>query len=173
MRFFKVIVYLLAGLALAGCFSTNIPFFSSGSPEEVSPQPMLGAAESVAPVDEAVVPSNTELLADSLFEEVVEEALVEQVEPLDAETLADNQLLQGVDQNPPEDPGKTLALQEPVYDFPIVENEKVRYFVDYFTGRARKTFRIWLERSGRYLPMMREIFAEAGLPRGCLTEACG
>ena len=73
MRFFKVIVYLLAGLALAGCFSTNIPFFSSDSPEEISPQPKLEAAESVAPVDEAVVPSDNELLADSLFEEVAEE----------------------------------------------------------------------------------------------------
>ena len=165
MHFFKVTLYLLAGLTLAGCFSTNIPLLSSEPVEESSPQPLLEEAVPAVPVDEATDPNHNELLADSLFEEVVEESLAEQVEPLDAETLADNQLLQGVDQDPPEDPGQTLALQEPVYDFPVVENEKVRYFVDYYTGRARKTFKIWLERSGRYLPMMREIFAEAGLPK--------
>ena len=165
MRFFKVTLYLLAGLTLAGCFSTNIPLFSSEAFEESSPQPLLEVAVPAVPVDEATDPNHNELLADSLFEEVVEENFAEQAEPLDAATLADNQLLQGVDQNPPEDPGQTLALQEPVYDFPVVENEKVRYYVDYYTGRARKTFKIWLERSGRYLPMMREIFAEAGLPK--------
>ena len=165
MRFFKVTLYLLAGLTLAGCFSTNIPLFSSEAFEESSPQPLLEVGVPAVPVDEATDPSHNELLADSLFEEVVEENFAEQAEPLDAATLADNQLLQGVDQNPPEDPGQTLALQEPVYDFPVVENEKVRYYVDYYTGRARKTFKIWLERSGRYLPMMREIFAEAGLPK--------
>ncbi len=165
MRFFKVTLYLLAGLTLAGCFSTNMPLLSSESAEESSPQPLLEVGVPAVSVDEATDPSHNELLADSLFEEVVEENFAEQAEPLDAATLADNQLLQGVDQNPPEDPGQTLALQEPVYDFPVVENEKVRYYVDYYTGRARKTFKIWLERSGRYLPMMREIFAEAGLPK--------
>ena len=48
MRFFKVIIYLLTGLALAGCFSTNVPFLSSDSTEESSPQPMLEASEPVA-----------------------------------------------------------------------------------------------------------------------------
>jgi membrane-bound lytic murein transglycosylase D len=166
MRFFKVIVCLLPGLVLAGCFSANIPFLSSESGDEaLSPQPLAEVEALAVPTAEVNEPSNNELLADSLFEEIVEETVLEQEEPLDAETLADNQLLHSADQMPPEDPGQTLALQEPVYDFPIVENEKVRYFVDYYTGRAKKTFKIWLERSGRYLPMMREIFAEAGLPQ--------
>ena len=69
------------------------------------------------------------------------------------------------DQVPPEDPGPSLQHEEPVYDFPVVENDKVRYFIDYYSGRAKETFKVWLERSGRYLPMMREIFAEAGLPQ--------
>ena len=59
----------------------------------------------------------------------------------------------------------TKALQEPVYDFPVVENDRVRYFIDYYSGRAKKTFTLWLERSSRYLPMMQKIFAEEGLPR--------
>ncbi len=163
---FKMTICVLAGFSLAGCSMTNSPLLSSASPEEalVAQSPI----EVTAPVDlelDATEQVNNELPVDPLFEELVEESLAEQDEPLDAETLADNQLLQGEDQSPPEDPGLTLAHQEPVYDFPVVENEKVRYFVDYFTGRARKTFKIWLERSGRYLPMMREIFAEQGLPK--------
>jgi membrane-bound lytic murein transglycosylase D len=95
----------------------------------------------------------------------LEELFEEDTEPLDEETLADNRVLQGDDQEPPEDPGEILAPVEPVFDFPVVENKKVRYFIDYFSGRAKKTFTLWLERSGRYLPMMQEIFADAGLPR--------
>lgn len=84
--------------------------------------------------------------------------------PLDAETLADNRVLQGDGLTPPEEAGPSVD-PEPLFDFPVVENDKVRYFVDYYTGRARGTFKIWLERSARYLPMMQETFAEAGLPR--------
>lgn len=83
---------------------------------------------------------------------------------LDPETLADNRVLQGPDQDPPEAAGLSVPRSEPVFDFPVVENDKVRYFVEYYTGRARRTFEIWLERSARYMPMMRAIFAEAGLP---------
>jgi len=113
-------------------------------------------------LDEAV--EGEALSAEAPAEEAaVDEAVVE--EPLDAETLADNQVLLGADQNPPEVEGQVVPLADPVFDFPIVENDKVRYFLDYFSGPARKTFTLWLERSSRYLPMMREEFAAAGLPR--------
>ncbi len=83
----------------------------------------------------------------------------------DPETLDDNRVLSGVGVNPPEDEGKTIVPPAVTYDFPVVENEKVRYFIDYFTGPARKTFTRWMERSGRYLPMMKTIFEEEGLPQ--------
>lgn len=103
--------------------------------------------------------------SDETREPEVSLQTVRQDEPLDPQTLADNRVLQGEDQSPPVAAGPAVNPQEPVFDFPVVENDKVRYFVDYYTGRARNTFRIWLERSARYLPMMQEIFAEAGLPR--------
>ncbi len=83
---------------------------------------------------------------------------------LDPETLADNRVLQGADQLPPEDVGLSVPRPGPEFDFPVVENDQVRYYVEYFTGKARRTFEIWLERSARYMPMMQEIFAEEGLP---------
>lgn len=86
-------------------------------------------------------------------------------EALDPETLADNAVLQAADIAPPEEEGETVFLEESDFDFPVVDNEKVRYFVNYFSGPVHKTMRAWLERSTRYLPMMQEVFAETGLPR--------
>ena len=50
------------------------------------------------------------------------------------------------------------------YDIPIVINSRVEYFIDYFQTRVPKRFKVWLSRSGRYLPMMRAILKEHGLP---------
>jgi len=89
----------------------------------------------------------------------------ESVEEFDPETLADTLALLGFDQKPPGDEGVTIAATDPQYDFPVVTNDKVQYFIDYYTGNGREVFQRWLNRSGRYIPMMRDIFARAGLPR--------
>lgn len=51
------------------------------------------------------------------------------------------------------------------FDFPVARNDQVDRYLDYFTKRDRKTFGQWLARSGRYLPMIKKKFAEAGLPQ--------
>ncbi len=86
-------------------------------------------------------------------------------EPVDAETQEDNAVLTGADQAAPDDPGVTVPADEVTFDFPLVENAKVRYFLDYYTGPARSAFGRWLARSSRYLPRMRQIFADEGLPQ--------
>ena len=159
MRFFLLMICLLSSLSLAGCFASSP--LSLSAPDAAAPVP---SEENIALAVEPSAP-NEDVTVATQEDDSLEEALDSDAEPVDAETLADNQLLRGEDQAPPEDPGQSLALAEPVYDFPMVENEKVRYFLDYFSGRASGTFRLWLERSGRYLPMMREIFAEEGLPQ--------
>jgi membrane-bound lytic murein transglycosylase D len=50
------------------------------------------------------------------------------------------------------------------YDFPVTVNRQVQYYLDFFTGRHRKNFAVWLSRSGRYLPMIHEQLKAAGLP---------
>ncbi|MEA3465897.1 MAG: LysM peptidoglycan-binding domain-containing protein [Thermodesulfobacteriota bacterium] len=54
---------------------------------------------------------------------------------------------------------------EPLFDFPVMENDQVRSLLEHFTGGGRRSFTCWLQRSGRYLPMMREVFAREGLPQ--------
>ncbi len=50
------------------------------------------------------------------------------------------------------------------YDIPIVLNEKVLSYVDAFQTRLRKEFEGGLRRSGAYLPLIKKIFREEGLP---------
>ncbi len=54
--------------------------------------------------------------------------------------------------------------EETTYDFPIVINKQVEAYLDIFQNRQKKTFRRWLERSGKYLPMFQKELRDAGLP---------
>lgn len=62
------------------------------------------------------------------------------------------------------------AMQQPPgrrkiqFSIPVVENDRVLYFVDYFRGKKRGFFETALARSGRYIPMMATILQEEGLP---------
>ncbi len=49
-------------------------------------------------------------------------------------------------------------------DIPMDQNEHVDKWVRYFTGRGRKHMETYLERSARYLPMMKNVLRENGLP---------
>ena len=62
------------------------------------------------------------------------------------------------------------ALEQPSgrrriqFSIPVVENDRVRYFVSLFSGRLRQFFERALARSGKYIPMMATILQEEGLP---------
>lgn len=84
---------------------------------------------------------------------------------IDPEAVEEALILTEEGAMPPEDEGATLLVTELQFDFPVVENQKVQYYIDYFTGPGRHTFSRWLERTTRYLPYMQEVFAAQGLPR--------
>lgn len=46
----------------------------------------------------------------------------------------------------------------------VIENPKVRYFIDYFSKRGKSDFEKILARSGRYMPMISKVLREEGLP---------
>ena len=62
------------------------------------------------------------------------------------------------------------AVQQPAgrrrieFSMPVVENDRVRYFVDFFCTKKKDFFERALSRSGRYIPMMATILREEGLP---------
>ncbi len=50
----------------------------------------------------------------------------------------------------------------PVYE--VVVNDRVKYFMERYTGDRREVVSRWLDRSTRYLEMIREVFRARGLP---------
>jgi membrane-bound lytic murein transglycosylase D len=61
------------------------------------------------------------------------------------------------------DAGKTSTVIQA--DVPLEINSYVEQWVEYFTGKGRKHMEVWLERSGRYFPMMSKIFKEENVPQ--------
>ena len=49
-------------------------------------------------------------------------------------------------------------------DVPVARNKQVKAYLVYFTTERKGTIRKYLARSTRYLPMIREVFQEHGLP---------
>ena len=61
-------------------------------------------------------------------------------------------------------PEDVPAEPEITYDFPVTMNKQVEFYLDFFQNKQKSTFTRWLERSGRYLPMMQAQLKKAGLP---------
>lgn len=66
-----------------------------------------------------------------------------------------------IPQNIPEEGYKPAAQYGNV---PLDMNEKVEQWIKYFTGRGRRYMHIYLERSARYIPLMKATFRERGMP---------
>ncbi len=156
----------LAGRAPLG----KVPMAPTAQP---APKPALAFAERAArlasqervqgyrlpPVPASpLTPNRATVVAPADLEDAAED------EAVDPDALEDSLVLDGDGQQPPENEGLTHAAEGIASDFPLVENEKVQYYIDYFTGPGHKVFTRWLERSGHYVDMMQEIFAEEGLP---------
>jgi membrane-bound lytic murein transglycosylase D len=77
-------------------------------------------------------------------------------------SLAIGNLLEGEVEGPvlPEE----IEGNEIIYDVPIVMNDRVEYFIRYFRTSGRAFFKRWLARSAKYLPMVKDILRENGLP---------
>ncbi|MBA3005279.1 MAG: LysM peptidoglycan-binding domain-containing protein [Desulfocapsa sp.] len=59
---------------------------------------------------------------------------------------------------------KNLQPDTTCSDFPILINNQVQAYLDLFQNKQKKSFGIWLSRSGKYLPLMQKELKEAGLP---------
>ena len=57
------------------------------------------------------------------------------------------------------------------YHIPMVLNDSVENHLEYFKTRGRDSFQIWLDRSQRYIPMMKDILREKNLPEDLVYVA--
>ena len=42
------------------------------------------------------------------------------------------------------------------WDLPLTRNDRVDYWIDYLQGRRHQKMQLWLDNSGKYIPMIRE-----------------
>ena len=60
--------------------------------------------------------------------------------------------------------GAVLIHEKVGYDIPIVLNDRVEWWIDYFSYRLRGSFERYLIRSGAWMPYLKAQLREAGLP---------
>lgn len=64
-----------------------------------------------------------------------------------------------------------LNLQNYYFDIPVVYNDQVKKWMNYFLGRGKEFFIRYSERAGRYAPTLGKILEENGLPRDLIFLA--
>ena len=57
-----------------------------------------------------------------------------------------------------------LSTKEPEFDIPIIVNAKVEQFIQYFQTEIRDRFVTYLSRSQKYIPFMKKLLKDHGLP---------
>jgi membrane-bound lytic murein transglycosylase D len=63
------------------------------------------------------------------------------------------------------------AAEEKPYHIPMILNDSVENHLEYFKTRGRDVFQRWLNRSARYIPVMKDIFKEKNLPEDLVYVA--
>ena len=107
---------------------------------------------------EAIHVRELEALAagDGFTEKAPEPAVIDEVRELPVD-----------EESPSEETRRTAeeAVREEANDFPVALNNTVLSCVDLYQGRLRDWMTAALARSGRYMPRIRQIFADEGIPR--------
>lgn len=66
----------------------------------------------------------------------------------------------------------TTAADTPlIFDIPVTYNPRVSHWIRYFQTEGRSSFRRYLERSARYLPIIQDELTRAGLPQDLVYVA--
>ncbi len=97
----------------------------------------------------------TETQSQELDQEETKAQVVQELQQLGEKELAAEEQ---------ETPPKLAEKAKPTHDIPITINSQVTKWIKYFQTKAPKRFKTWLERSGRYTPLMRSILKQYGLP---------
>lgn len=64
-----------------------------------------------------------------------------------------------------------LNLENYYFDIPVVYNDAVKKWIDYFLTRGRGFFERYSQRAGRYAPLMSQILAENNMPKDLIFLA--
>ena len=164
-RDWSFVIVVGIGLVLASCASSptrhggTVGHTASRAADAPRPVPAAKSSPSVSAADIPVprvplTPDPQPPIASELS--IIEEPLPEAGDESDRDDAIGDELIE------PE--GEAEADGGLPYDVPIVLNASVESHLDYFNTKIRDRFQLWLNRSGRYVPLMTQIFRENGLP---------
>ncbi|MBI2345574.1 MAG: LysM peptidoglycan-binding domain-containing protein [Deltaproteobacteria bacterium] len=68
-------------------------------------------------------------------------------------------------------PSYRNLLSQLHFDLPVTVNDRVMAWIDYFTGPNRDRFERYLQRSGRYMSLFRQVLRQYGLPQDLVYVA--
>jgi membrane-bound lytic murein transglycosylase D len=175
----RYLLTLLAILLLLPSLSAaeHLTSVTMTDPDHGSSEPQVRAGEGRTSTPEEPGPAADRVPASRASEETVLNGTQENQEPIPPDAVPAEILVQpedtkvleeaGVEPKPPEGTPEVAD----VFDVPIELNEKVRAYLALFTGQRRDRIQEAFDRAGRYLPMMRAIFQEHGLPRDLVNVA--
>ena len=124
--------------------------------------PTCGGKKQVVSQPENMGPVKTEEQLALDLEDEKEEPLVGAVSSQRLEEMYSKAAVPGLDENLDQEV-KKWELQK-TFDMPIQVNKEVRNYIYYFSTDRKDLFGRYLSRSTRYLPMIKKVFAEYGLP---------
>ncbi|HYA88654.1 MAG TPA: LysM peptidoglycan-binding domain-containing protein [Nitrospirota bacterium] len=110
---------------------------------------------------------------------IVSSILLLNVKPLFADTEATQHETTGIPSQlkPPTEDVAQLdeniedTPEEKPFSIPMILNDSVENHLEYFKTRGREVFQRWLDRSARYIPVMKDIFREKNLPEDLVYVA--
>lgn len=161
MSISKTLLFLISALL------PSLLVFLSCAPRSASTCPQPDQAEQAIPAEQTIAaepqetkPTNLEqppaAEADSSTDELTA-AEPEETEAQEVEGLKDS----GNWEEGTEEPSDQAGIE---YDFPVVVNKQVEFYLDFFQNKQHRTFAHWLARSGRYLPLIQKELEKADLP---------
>jgi membrane-bound lytic murein transglycosylase D len=143
---------MIAALVLAACAGNKPPVSSYGPPPRVT-EPTPTASEEFALI-----------VGDALTEqERADLAAIRTVRYTPPPNASPPQLDAGLEELLAQE--SAVLIHEKVgYDIPIVLNDRVEWWIDYFTYRIPDSFERYLVRSGAWMPYLKARLREANLP---------
>lgn len=148
------------GGTTSGASGTNL-FALEPSPTLTSPvsspsSPLLASADTLDN-DNVNVNANASFTMEQLYYAYLNDGSIPVAASLpevDFETFISDPV------SPPSDPD----LYQANYTYPIEIDPLAKKYISYYTGPARGTFQMWLERSNRYIDLVKNILYEEGVP---------
>lgn len=133
---------------------------AEGEPSEAVPEVEPGASNTAEAIIEAQTPDSPVADPDLEAEHAAEHSFLEKTAGKDPSVGFYDDPVAALDP----DPLHIDQIDPREFDIPIVVNDQVVKWMEYFTGRGARWYRKWLGRSTAYQAMMAERLGKAGLP---------